>query len=64
MVDVRQVLVLVTDGEVAVLRPGQHLDDVGSMVRIARIDGVRVLDGFVTVDVPVMAGCDHEGAEE
>ncbi len=64
MVDVREMFVLVTHGEVAVLRPGENLDRAGSMVRIARIDRVRVLHGFMTVEVPVLAGCDHEHADE
>ncbi len=64
MVDVREVLVFVTDGEVAVLRAGEHLDRLWSMVRIARIHRVRVLHGLVTVEVPVVAGGDDEHANE
>ena len=64
MVDVREMFVLVADGEVAVLRAGEHPDRVRSMVRITRIDRVRVLHGFMTVEVPVVAGCDHEHADQ
>jgi hypothetical protein len=64
MVDVRKVFVLVTHGELAVLCPGENLDRIGSMVRISWIDGMRVLRGFVAVEVSVVAGCDHEHAEE
>jgi len=64
MVDVGQVFVLVAHCEMPMLGPSEHLDGVRSMVRIARIDRVRVLDRFVAVEVPVMAGCDHEHADE
>lgn len=64
MMDVTEMFVVATDGEVAVLSPGEHLDRPRSMVRIGRINRVRVLHGFVTMDVPVMAGCDHENADE
>ena len=42
MVNVREMFVLVTHGEVPVLRPRQHLDRIRSMVRVTRIDRVRV----------------------
>ena len=64
MVNVGEVLVLVTHGEVAVLRAGERLDRLGSVVRITRIDRVRVFLGFMTVEVPVVAGCDHHHADE
>ena len=64
MVDVREMFVLVTHGEVAVLRPGENLYRLRSVVRIIRIDRVRVLHCFVTVEVPVVAGCDHDNANE
>ena len=64
VMNVREMFVLVADTEVSVLCPGEHLDRLGSMVRISRIDRVRVFDGFVAVEVPVVAGCDHEHAEE
>jgi hypothetical protein len=55
--DVREMFVLVADTKVAVLCPGEHLDRLRSMVRIVRINRVRVLHGFVAVEVPVVAGC-------
>ena len=64
MVDVGEMFVLVTDGEVAVPRSGENLDRLRSMVRITRIDRVSVLHGLMPVDVLVVAGCDHEHAEQ
>lgn len=45
---------LVTHGQVSVPRAGEHPDRARSMVRISRIDRVRVLDGVMTVEVPVV----------
>ena len=64
MMDVGKVFVIVTDGEVAVLRPGEHLDQLGSMMRIARVDRVGVLDGVVAVEMSVMARRDEEHTDE
>ncbi len=64
VMNVREMFVLVADTKVSVLCSGEHLDRLRSMVRIARIDRVRVLHGFVAVEVPVVAGCDHDHADE
>jgi hypothetical protein len=54
VVDVGEVRVLVFENEVAVLVARDDLDGIGRVVRIARVDLMRVLDGLVDVPMGVM----------
>lgn len=64
VVDVGEMFVLVTDREVTVPCPREHLDRLWSVVRIARIDRMRVLQGFMAMEVTVVAGRDQDHTDE